>query len=84
MGFSILIEWSMLCNVLSCTTGSSALPAGSSVTFANSAPAEASLGPALAAAGGPGVMAGLTVAHVRLDPLSRGSWQGKLHLEDVK
>jgi hypothetical protein len=64
--------------------GSSALPAGSSVTFANSHAAEASLTPALVAAGGPDVMAGLTVAHVRLDPLSRGSWQGKLQLEDVK
>ncbi|WIA34666.1 hypothetical protein OEZ86_012981 [Tetradesmus obliquus] len=64
-------------------TGSSALPAGSSVTFANSHAPEASLHPAIAAAGGPQVLAGLTVQHVRLDPLSRGSWLGKLQLDGV-
>ncbi|WIA14491.1 hypothetical protein OEZ85_003013 [Tetradesmus obliquus] len=64
-------------------TGSSALPAGSSVTFGNSHAPEASLHPAIAAAGGPQVLAGLTVQHVRLDPLSRGSWLGKLQLDGV-
>jgi hypothetical protein len=64
--------------------GYSALPAGSSVTFANSHTAEASLYPAVAAAGGLQLLAGLSVQHVRLDPLSRCSWQGKLALEGLK
>jgi hypothetical protein len=75
----------MPCVATNCNNaGASALPAGSSVIFANIHTAEASLQPALAAAGGPEVLAGLAVSHVRLDPLSRCSWQGKLQLENVK
>jgi len=66
--------------------GKNALPAGSTVTFANMHTKEGSLDAAVAAAAAAGsaeAVSGLSMSHIRLDPLQRAQL-ARLDLQAVK